>query len=103
MSATRICALDEVPEGGNRAFSIGDKSVLVCRSSAGVFALENMCSHATASLEGGKLKGPFLFCPLHGMRIDVRNGCPSGQLTKKPVTVYPTTVEDGVVFAELPA
>lgn len=102
MARTRIAALDEVPDGGNKAFDVDGRSVLICRSSAGVFALENMCSHATASLEGGKLKGPFLFCPLHGMRIDVRNGTPSGQLTKKPVAVYSTSVEDGVVFAELP-
>ncbi|API60322.1 ferredoxin [Tardibacter chloracetimidivorans] len=101
MARVLLCRLEDVPENGNRAFTVDDKAVLVCRSSSGVFALENMCSHATSSLEGGKMKGPFLFCPLHGMRIDMRSGCPSGQLTKKPVKVYEATVEDGQVFAEL--
>src|SRR3546814_3732077 len=91
MARVLLCRLEDVPENGNRAFTVDDKAVLVCRSASGVFALENMCSHATSSLEGGKMKGPFLFCPLHGMRIDMRNGCPSGQLTKKPVKVYEAT------------
>ncbi len=102
MANTRIATLDEVPENGNRAFAVGTRSVLLCRTSAGVFAVENMCSHAYALLEGGKVKGPHIFCPLHGMRFDMRTGVPSGQLTKKPITCYPVAVEDGVVFADLP-
>ena len=34
----RVAALDEVPEGGNRAFDVDRRSVLVCRSKSGVFA-----------------------------------------------------------------
>jgi 3-phenylpropionate/trans-cinnamate dioxygenase ferredoxin subunit len=102
MPLTRIAALDEVPEGGSKAFPLGARSVLVCRTSAGVFAVENMCSHAYALLEGGKVKGPHIFCPLHGMRFDLRTGAPNGQLTKKPLTCYPVTLVDGDVHAELP-
>lgn len=102
MALTRIAALDEVPENGNRAFPVGDRSVLVCRTSAGVFAVENMCSHAHALLEGGKVKGPHLFCPLHGLRFDLRTGAPNGQLTKKPLTCYPVTLVDDAVHVELP-
>nr|WP_279380281.1 Rieske 2Fe-2S domain-containing protein [Sphingosinicella soli] len=93
--------LEDVPANGNRAFVAEGVSILLCRSGAGVFALENMCSHATAALEGGRMKGPFLFCPLHGMRIDVRDGCPSGQLTTRRVRTYPATLEDGRVFVEI--
>jgi len=102
MALTAIAALEDVPENGNRAFAVGDWSVLVCRSSAGVFAVENRCSHQMAALEGGKVKGPNLFCPLHGVRFDLRSGAPSGNLTKKPIIIFPTTVVDGVVHAELP-
>lgn len=102
MARQRIASLDEVPEGGNKAFEIGGKSVLVCRTASGVFALENMCSHAFAYLEGGKVKGPHIFCPLHGVRFDMRSGTPSGTLTKKPITIYASEVEDGVVYADVP-
>lgn len=103
MERERIATLDDVPEGSNRAFTIDGKSVLVCRSSAGVFAIENMCSHAYALLEGGKVKGPHIFCPLHGVRFNLRDGTPNGTLTKKAITVYPTELIDGVVYADLTA
>ncbi len=102
MARHRIAALADVPEGGNRAFEIGGKSVLLCRSSANVYAAENMCSHAFALLEGGKVKGPYLFCPLHGVRFDLRTGAPSGNLTKKSIAIYPVSVDGDEVYAELP-
>jgi 3-phenylpropionate/trans-cinnamate dioxygenase ferredoxin subunit len=102
MADHRIAALADVPEGGNKAFTINGKSVLLCRSSTGIFASENMCSHANALLEGGKIKGAYLFCPLHGVRFDLRNGSPSGNLTKKSIAVFAARIEDDQVFVELP-
>ncbi len=75
--------------------------MLLCHSSAGMFAVENMCSHAYALLEGGKIKGPYIFCPLHGVRFDLRNGTPNGNLTKKPLAVYSLEIVGEEVFADL--
>ncbi|QTH20983.1 Rieske 2Fe-2S domain-containing protein [Rhizorhabdus wittichii] len=102
MAKQRIAALDDVPEGGNKAFDACGKSVLLCRTGAGVFAIENMCSHAFAHLEGGKVRGPHIFCPLHGVRFDMRTGAPNGTLTKKPIAVYAVSVEDGEIVVDLP-
>ena len=102
MAKQRIAALDDVPEGGNKAFDACGQSVLLCRTAAGLFAIENMCSHAFAHLEGGKVRGPHIFCPLHGVRFDMRTGAPNGTLTKKPIAVYPVSVEDGEIVVDLP-
>ena len=102
MALHRISAVSEIPEGSSRAFTIGARSVLICHSSAGMFAVENMCSHAYALLEGGKIKGPYIFCPLHGVRFDLRNGSPNGNLTKKPLAVYSLEIVGEEVFADLP-
>jgi 3-phenylpropionate/trans-cinnamate dioxygenase ferredoxin subunit len=84
------------------AFTVEGRSVLVCRSSAGVFAVENQCSHAMSPLEGGKVRGPHIFCPLHGVRFDLRDGSPSGALTKAPIMVYPVHLDGDDVLADLP-
>lgn len=102
MGRVRIAPLDAVPEGGNKAFDVEGKSVLVCRISSGLFAVENVCSHAASCLEGGKMKGPFIFCPLHGVRFDLRTGAPSGTLTRKPIAVYPLALDEDHLFADLP-
>ncbi|MBP8234376.1 MAG: Rieske 2Fe-2S domain-containing protein [Rhizorhabdus sp.] len=102
MALQRVAALADVPEGGNKAFDACGRSVLLCRTAAGVFAVENMCSHALAHLEGGKVKGPHIFCPLHGVRFDMRTGEPNGTLTRKPITVFPVSVDGDDILVELP-
>jgi 3-phenylpropionate/trans-cinnamate dioxygenase ferredoxin subunit len=102
MTAHLVASLSDLPETGSKAFPIAGRSVLLCRSAAGLFATENMCSHAYALLEGGKVKGHYVFCPLHGVRFDLRDGSPSGNLTKKPITIYPVHIADDQVYVELP-
>ena len=89
-------------EGGVGAHLAGLLVDAVVRVGDAVYALENMCSHAYSLLEGGKVKGPYIFCPLHGVRFNLRDGTPSGNLTKKPITVYPTDVAGDDVYAEIP-
>lgn len=102
MTTHRVASLSELPESGSKAFDVAGHSVLLCRSAAGLFATENMCSHAYALLEGGKVKGHYVFCPLHGVRFDLRDGSPSGNLTKKPIPIYPVHLTDDQVFVDLP-
>ena len=93
-----VAPIADIPENGTRIFTLNGKSVLVARTVAGVFAIENRCSHALQALEGGKLRGFHIFCPAHGVRFDMRDGSPTGTLTKSPITVWETEIIDGVVF-----
>lgn len=95
-----VCKLSDLAEESNKAFTVEGRSVLLCRTSAGVFAVENKCTHQLASLEGGKLRGAYLFCPKHGARFDLRTGVPNG-MTKIPVPTYPVSLHDDVIEIEL--
>jgi len=97
----RVMALADLPEGTNRAVDVDGTSILVARTAMGVFAVANVCSHAQQALEGGKMKAVHLFCPLHGVRFDMRTGCPSGTLTTKAIRTWPTRVDDGHIFVEV--
>ncbi len=95
-----VCKLADVAEDSNRAFAVDGRSVLLCRTLAGVFAVENKCTHQLAALEGGKIRGVHLFCPKHGARFDLRTGVPNG-MTKIPIPTYPVSVIDDVIEIEL--
>lgn len=101
MARVRIAALADLAEHGGTPVEVAGRSLLVCRSGAGTFVIENHCSHQRARLEGGKVKGPHIFCPLHGMRFDLRDGSPTGTLTKLPITVFASTIEHDAVYAEV--
>lgn len=97
-----LCSLADLAEDSSRAYPVAGRSVLVCRTSAGVFAVENRCTHMLAPLEGGRLRGVHLFCPKHGARFDLRTGV-ANALAKVPLQVFPVQLLDGQVFVELPA
>jgi len=105
MAKTTVCGLDEVPENGNRAFDVGGTRVLLARTPLGLFAVGATCSHQYQDLEGAKQKACFLFCPLHGMRFDLRSGTPAGTLTDQPIPTYRAGVANGEIWVdpELPA
>ena len=93
-----VAALADIPENGTRTFALHGKSVLVARTPAGVFAIENRCSHALQALEGGRLKGFHIFCPAHGVRFDMRDGSAMGRLTKLPINVWDVEIIDDVIY-----
>jgi len=101
MARRRIAALADLAASGGTPVEVGGRSLLVCRSGAGTFVIENRCSHQLAKLEGGKVKGPHIFCPLHGVRFDLRDGSPTGTLTKARIMVFASVIEDDAVYAEL--
>jgi ketosteroid isomerase-like protein/nitrite reductase/ring-hydroxylating ferredoxin subunit len=90
---TVLGPLAEIPCGANRAFKTAGGSVLVCHTEAGLFAVANRCTHQLAALEGGKMRGPHLFCPKHGARFDLRTGAPVGPLAKSAIQTFSVRVD----------
>ena len=93
MTWQRVASVTEVPAGTNKAFTIGDRQVLVAHAPMGIYAVGAICSHQQQDLEGGKMKACFIFCPLHGVRFDLRDGKPAGTLTDVPLPTWRIRVE----------
>jgi 3-phenylpropionate/trans-cinnamate dioxygenase ferredoxin subunit len=93
-----VLSADDVPNGTTKAVTVAGKSVLICHSAGVLYAVGNMCTHAAAPLEGGKCRGHYIFCPLHGARFDLRDGSTAGALTKEPIPVYEVKAEAGRIW-----
>ncbi len=96
----RAASATEIGENESKAFRIGDTDILICHTREGFFAVENKCTHQLQALEGGKIRGCFIFCPLHGQRFNLKDGAAIGQLTDKPLKVFPVKVEGGEVYVK---
>ena len=95
---TDLAGIDELPEKGFIVRSVGETQVLLCRFKGEVYAVENLCSHAFARFDGGRLRGNRLMCPLHGACFDVRNGAPFGPPATRPIASYTVKVENDRVL-----
>ena len=87
----------ELADNDSRAVIINGTKILICRAAGELFAVENRCTHQEAELEGGRIRGCFISCPLHGVRFDLRDGTPIGQLTRDALTTYNLRVVDGMI------
>lgn len=98
-----LMKLADLPVGSNKAFKVQGQSVLLCHSTAGVFAVENQCTHQLAPLEGGRIRGHHLFCPKHGQRFDLRDGSTGGPLANVAIPTFAVTVDaDDNLLVALP-
>lgn len=99
-----IVALDDVPEGKMHACDVAGREIVVCRTKDGVFALDNICTHAHARLSEGRLRGTRLICPLHGASFDVRDGRVLGAPATRPLMTHALRIVDaGIEISVAPA
>jgi len=93
--------LEELPEGRMRCVTLAGREVLICRTREGVFALDNICTHAFARMHEGRLRGLRLICPLHGASFDVRDGRVLGAPATEPLARHEVRVVEGMVQVAL--
>lgn len=100
---TPALALSELALGAMRAVMIEGRDVLLCHTKEGVFALDNVCTHALARMHEGRLRGMRLICPLHGAAFDVRDGRVLGPPAAQPLTRHAVRVTQGMIEVALAA
>jgi 3-phenylpropionate/trans-cinnamate dioxygenase ferredoxin subunit len=94
---TLTLPLADCAAGTLQAHTIAGREIVVCATKDGVFALDNICTHAFARLNEGRLRGTRLICPLHGAGFDVRDGRALGAPASRPLTTHRVhSVEDRV-------
>ena len=85
--------LSEVPASGTKVVVIEGKRMLLCRSAAGIHAMDETCPHQAMSLDGGRIRGTSIICPHHGARFNLEDGRSMSPMTTKPLTLYPVKEE----------
>ena len=95
-----LLKLSELPRGTMRACLLGARELLICHTSAGVFALDNVCTHAEARLCEGRLRSTRVICPLHGAAFDLRDGRVLTPPAVQPLASYALQVVAGVIEVE---
>ena len=98
----RIGRADEVPPLEGRSVTVDGRRIAVFRTPEGFRALDHACPHAGGPLSEGAVRGDTLACPYHGWVWSLRSGACVAPGRDARVVVYPTRVEAGEVWVELP-
>jgi len=100
VTARRLCALADLPEGEARVFDVDGVELAAARSGTKVFVVENRCSHDDGPLGEGRLVGTEIECPRHGARFDLATGRATRMPAVAPIATYTARIEGEVVLVE---
>ena len=70
----KVAGLGEISPGEMKNVEVGGAQVLLANVGGTIYACDNACTHAFASLAGGDLDGEQVECPLHGSVFNVTTG-----------------------------
>lgn len=91
----RFCKAADVPPGSKKAAKIDGTWVLVCHTKdKRLFAVSNICSHATKPLMNGRMRNCRITCPVHGAQFDLETGEALSLPATKPIPTYELRVVD---------
>lgn len=96
----RVCTEAELPpEGQGRAFTVGRKQVAIFNLSGKLYAIDDTCTHMTASLvEDGYVEDDEVECGLHGARFCIKTGEALCLPATESLQAYSVSVEAGGVW-----
>ena len=96
-----IAKAADIPEGGNLVVNIRERDIVIFRVNGSLFALDDMCPHAGASLSGGFVEDGCVTCPWHYWRFRLSDGAWADS-PKYKTGSYPVHVVGDDVQLELP-
>ena len=89
----KVAEVGELSPGGMKMVELGTEQVLLANIDGNIYACDDICSHAYASLSEGDLNGAEVECPLHGSVFNVMTGGVDSPPADEPVRVFEVRIE----------
>ena len=103
ITGSEVClgAAEAIPTGSGRAFVVDSRTIAIFRTADGaLYATQNGCPHANASLAEGLLGAQTIICPRHAWKFNLKTGA----CINDPdycIRTYPVREEAGEIFVTI--
>jgi 3-phenylpropionate/trans-cinnamate dioxygenase ferredoxin subunit len=95
MEYVDVANLSDLPADRGYLVSVDDSPIALFLVEGQVYAVDDRCPHAGASLATGELCDGEVVCPRHGAMFDVRSGEAVGPPAEEDIRSWPVRVIDG--------
>ena len=92
-----VMPLAEIRQGSMRPVTVAGREIVICHTKDGVYALDNICTHAHARMCEGRLRATRIVCPLHGASFDIRDGKVLGPPAMVPLPSFQVRIVEGTI------
>ena len=91
----------DIEEEGAIQVTVGKTDIAIYRLEGELYASDDICTHAYASLAAGFQEGAEVECPLHEGRFNVKNGRALCAPITEDLKTYEVKVDNGAVFVKV--
>lgn len=97
----KVAKISDIKDDCGFLYEEGDIAIALVKVGSEVFAVDDMCTHADASLCDGMVDGDEIECPLHFARFNVRTGEVTAPPATRGIQTYPVRLVGDDVEVEL--
>ena len=97
----KVCELSDIPTGTMYSADVSGVRLMIVNVDGRLFAVDRICTHATADLSTGFLSDSEVTCPLHLSRFSVTDGKVLSPPATEPLRTYRLKVEESTVYVEV--
>lgn len=94
----RVAMVDDIPEGETCQVRLGGEAVCLYHIKDAIYATQDLCSHATASLAEGYIIDDNIECPMHQGLFHIPTGRAVGAPCTVDIKTYPVKVDGKAIF-----
>lgn len=96
----KVAKKSQLEAGRGTIVEVEGNSIALFSIEGKIFAIKNVCPHATGPVGEGDLEGKVVTCPWHGWQFDVTSG--ANQMNPEiKVETYPVKIEGEDVLVQI--
>lgn len=97
----KVAKLHDIPETKGLCVDVKGRKIGLFRIDGAIHAIDDICTHAHASLSEGEVSGEEVACPLHFATFNIRTGECTAPPASEDVKTYPVRVKGEDVEIEV--
>lgn len=99
----RAASLTEVAPGTVIRVEAAGRALAIYNLDGSLYATDEICTHAYASLADGYIEGETIECPLHGATFSIKTGEALTPPATEPLATYAVRVDGDDILVAVPA
>lgn len=98
----QVATTDQLDEDEAVQVIVNGKEIAIVNLGGEFYALDDICTHAYASMADGYIEGDCIECPLHGAQFNIKTGKAETPPATEDLKTYELKIEDGNILVGIP-
>lgn len=98
----KVASTSDIDENEALQVIVSGKEIAIINLGGEFFALDDICTHAYASMADGYIEGDCIECPLHGAQFNIRTGKVATPPATEDLTPYEVKIDGDDILVGVP-